>query len=311
MKRGKNFKCYELFLLGICSITLLMTCTWLFKFHIEARNNQHLMEQLASTMSDKKQFLVAPFLFTVSPTPITVAPISSIRISSSIGTFSSIRTSSSIGTSSAKEENITVLDNDTREANENPQMLQQFTELYHQNPDILGWVLIDGTNINYPIMYTPDDGEYYLHRNYNKEEEKRGLPFLDAGTNLLLSQNYLVYGHNMKDGTGFHDLLKYTEESYYKEHSIIHFNTLYEEADYEIIAVFKSQIFYENQDVFKYYKFTNIEEERDYREYIDNIKEKSIYDTGVTASFGEKLLTLSTCSYHITDGRFIIVAKKK
>lgn len=190
-------------------------------------------------------------------------------------------------------------------------ILPQFRELYNLNSDIIGWIRIDGTNINYPIMYTPEDGEYYLHRNIERKEEKRGLPFLDGNTNHLLSQNYLIYGHNMRDGTAFHDLLNYTKESFYKEHTIIHFDTLYEDAEYEIIAVFKTQIFYKNDEVFKYYNYKNITDITKYQEYIENIKEKSLYDTGITSSFGEDLLTLSTCSYHVEDGRFVVVARKR
>lgn len=263
-----------------------MALTWLINFRVEARKNQCLMKQLASTMGDDNQFLI-------SPTPLTVAPIPTIN------------------TTPIKDTILAEFENETEKADEIPQILQQFRELYHQNSDVFAWVSIDGTNINYPVMYTPDDGEYYLHRNFNKEDEKRGLPFLDAKTTLDLSQNYLIYGHNMKDGTGFHDLLNYAEESYYKEHSIIHFSTMYEEANYEIIAVLKTQIFYENQDVFKFYKFINIVDEAEFNEYMKNINEQSLYDTGINATFGDKLLTLSTCSYHTQDGRFVIVAKKK
>lgn len=187
----------------------------------------------------------------------------------------------------------------------------RFRELYDINSDIYAWLQIEGTNINYPVMYTPNDGEFYLHRNFEKKDEKRGLPFLDGTTNLIFSQNYLIYGHNMKDGTGFHDLLNYTKENYYKEHAVIHFDTLYEEAEYEIIAVFKTQIFYEKEEVFKYYKYKNITDVMSFQEYIKNIKEQSLYETGITATYGDELITLSTCSYHVTDGRFVVVARKR
>lgn len=323
MKKKRTFNRCEIFILGICMITLLMACIWFINRRIEARNNQNLMRKLASTMNDTNHTLLAPIPL------IKITPVKEKRVTEIVDGIGFIKANDLIGGNDLEKDDEIIEVNDLDEINDlvgehdlleaskavesntKPQMLPKFTELYQHNSDILAWLSIDETTINYPVMYTPMDGEYYLHRNFNKDEEKRGLPFLDANTNIYLSQNYLVYGHNMKDGTGFHDLLNYTEEDYYLEHPIIHFDTLYEEADYEIIAVFKTQIFYEKEEVFKYYKYINILDETSYKEYIKNIKEQSLYETGVTASIGDKLLTLSTCSYHIPDGRFVIVAKKK
>lgn len=110
----------------------------------------------------------------------------------------------------------------------------------------------------------------------------------------------------------FNELLKYNDEEYYKEHPTIRFTTNKEDAEYEIIAVFKSRVYYKSeQNVFRYYYFINAENEEEYNEYVENAKKASLYDTGKTAKYGDQLITLSTCSYHTEDGRFAIVARKE
>lgn len=189
-------------------------------------------------------------------------------------------------------------------------VLPQFQEQYEKNPDIFGWISIDGTNVNYPVMFTPRDGEYYLHRNFDKKFESRGLPFLDENTDLQKSSNYLIYGHSMKDGTAFADLLYYESESFFEKHPVIHFNTIYQTGDYKIIGVLRSRVFNQNENVFKYYQFNYPATDDQYKNFIANVKKNSLYDTGESAFPGEQLVTLSTCSYHTKDGRLAVVAKK-
>lgn len=189
-------------------------------------------------------------------------------------------------------------------------ILPEFKELYMENSDIIGWLRIENTNIDYPVMFTPSDGEFYLHRNFKKEYEKRGLPFLDGGTNLFKSSNYLIYGHNMKDGTEFADLKQYRSKDFFTEHPIIHFSTIYEDGEYSVLAAFYSKVYLQNQKVFKYYQFNYPATAEQYMDYVSNVKKLSIYSTGVDAQYGEQLLTLSTCSSYTQDGRFAVVAKK-
>ena len=190
-------------------------------------------------------------------------------------------------------------------------ILPKFTSLYEENSDIIGWLSIKDTNINYPVMYTPWDPEYYIHRNFRKEYEKRGLPFLDGNTDFIESRNYIIYGHNMHDGTGFKDILKYKDENFYREHPIIQFDTIYETAEYEVIAAFYTKIFNIGDEDFKYYKYIDILDESTYEEYIKGILELSLYDTKSDILYKDRLITLSTCSYHTKEGRFVLVAKKK
>lgn len=196
------------------------------------------------------------------------------------------------------------------ESSQPPSILPQFQSLCSQNSDLCGWLSIEGTGINYPVMFTPNDSEYYLHRNFKKQKEDRGLPFLEAQTDLLNSTNYLIYGHNMKDGTIFAGLKRYQSKSYYQAHPAIRFDTIYRTGLYQIIAVFHSQIYYENQDVFKYYKFYGSGTSKQFEDYVANVKKLSFYDTGVSAVPGEQLITLSTCSSYTQDGRLAVVAKR-
>lgn len=197
-----------------------------------------------------------------------------------------------------------------KKAAQKPEILPQFKDLYNKNHDVIGWISIDGTSINYPVMFTPNDGEYYLHRNLQKKKESRGLPFLDGGTDIMKSSNYIIYGHNMKDGTAFADLNSYRSKSYFLKHPIIHFNTIYAAGDYKIIAVFLSKVYNKSENVFKYYKFNYPATDKQYESFVTNVKKNSLYVTGVTAIPGEQLLTLSTCSYHTQNGRLAVVAKK-
>jgi sortase B len=190
-------------------------------------------------------------------------------------------------------------------------MLEQYRELYEQNMDMAGWIKIDGTEINYPVMYTPEDGEFYLSHGFDKEESKSGLPFIDKRcTAYPFGTNTIIYGHHMKNGTMFAGLLNYEDEGFYAAHPTIRFHTLYERREYEIIAVFRGKVFRKGDTDFKHYNFLNAEDAVAFAEYIANIKELSLYNTGVTASYGDELLTLSTCAYHVENGQFVVVARK-
>ena len=182
--------------------------------------------------------------------------------------------------------------------------------LHEQNPDIVGWIKIDDTRVDYPVMWTPDDPEFYLRRNFQKEDSVAGTPFLDAWSAMPGSSNWLIYGHNMKNGTMFHDTLKYEDKAFYDGHKTIHFDTLEGEGLYEIVAVCYTQIYKESDAVFKYYQYASITDEASFDAYVQGVKSLSIYDTGVTPVWGDQLITLSTCEYSVEDGRFIIVARK-
>ena len=188
-------------------------------------------------------------------------------------------------------------------------MLQGYYDAYQKNHDMVGWIKISGTKINYPVMYRHDSNEYYLHRNFDKEYQYSGLPFLDSQCDLALpSDNLIIYAHNMKDGSMFASLLDYEEKSFFKEHQIIDFDTNYRRGKYQIFAVFSTKVG-SNQE-FKYYEKTEFENYEDFEAYINRATKLSFYDTGISVSFGEQILTLSTCSYHRSDERTVVMAKK-
>ena len=191
-----------------------------------------------------------------------------------------------------------------------PDILPEYETLYQKNKKLIGWLKIDDTNIDYPVMQT-DNNEYYLDHNYNQEYDKNGSIFLDYNCSVYpRSTNMIVYGHHMKSGNMFGNLQKYAKESYYKKHSMITFDTIYEKAQYEVMYVFRSQVYNDNDIVFKYYQFIEANSETEFDSYMQEMSKLSLYDTGVTAQYGDSLLTLSTCDSSQTDGRFVVVAKR-
>ena len=198
-----------------------------------------------------------------------------------------------------------------QQAKEN-ERIKQVKTLKSENSDIIGWIEIENTKINYPVLQTTDD-EYYLTHNYKKEKTEKGSIFLSKDYNWdRPSDNLQIYGHNLGNGEMFQELLKYTDEKFYKEHPNIRFTTANEDSIFEIIAVFKSKVYYKSdKDVFRYYYFINAETEKEYNDFIENAKKASLYKINATAKYKEQLMTLSTCSYHTEDGRFVVVARKK
>ncbi len=194
-------------------------------------------------------------------------------------------------------------------SNAPPPVLEKYRALYQENGDLVGWLSIEGTDIDYPVMQREDD-EYYLHHDFYGEESRYGCLYVKGQADVdTPGTNFIIYGHNMKDGSMFGDLDLYRKESFWREHPRISFDTLYEERTYEIIAVFRSRVYQPEEDVFKYYQFYQADNQEEFSWFYENIKELSLYDTGVTAAFGDTFLTLSTCAYHVEDGRFVVVAK--
>ena len=191
-----------------------------------------------------------------------------------------------------------------------PDVLDEYKTLYQKNKKLIGWLKIDDTLIDYPVMQTSDN-EYYLDHNYNQEYDKNGSLFLDCNcTAYPQSTNLIIYGHHMKSGQMFGGLQKYAKEAYAQKHSTIQFDTIYEKGTYQVMYVFRSKVYNENDIVFKYYQFIEANSEEEFNSYMREMEAVSLYDTGVTASFGDSILTLSTCDYSQEDGRFVVVAKK-
>ncbi len=246
--------------------------------------------------------------------------------------------------------------------------LPRYEELLRINPYVAGWLTIDGSTIDDPVVYTPKSQNYFLHRAIDGSNESRGTLFIaidwQDGYN-----NTLIYGHNMKDGSGFGSLAKFADRSYGEDHPVIRFDTLYEEREYELYAAFYSQIdeeeleteddreskdqkleneaiakkeeqgesvtpaeltlndidlfrdfggvdiYREEKDMdngrFRYYYYTDLSDKADFDYYAENVKARALYDTGVEAEWGDEFITLSTCSYQVKNGRFIVVGVRK
>ena len=197
-----------------------------------------------------------------------------------------------------------------RTSEDMPDILDEYKTLFEKNKKLIGWLKIDDTIIDYPVMQTSDN-KYYLEHNFNQEYDKNGSLFLDCSCSVYpRSTNLIIYGHHMKSGQMFGQLQKYAKESYYEKHKEIQFDTIYEKGTYEIMYVFRSQVYNEDDLVFKYYQFINANSGTEFQSYMEEMKKLSLYDTGVTAGFGDSLLTLSTCDNSQKDGRFVVVAKK-
>lgn len=191
-----------------------------------------------------------------------------------------------------------------------PDVLDEYKTLYNKNRRLIGWLKIDDTIIDYPVMQTSNN-EYYLDHNFNQEKDNNGSIFMDKECVAYpRSQNLILYGHHMRSGKMFGDLEKYAKESYYKEHSIIQFDTIYEKGTYQVMYVFRAKVLKENEIAFKYYQFIDAISGEEFNSYMKEMEEMSLYDTGVTAGYGDDLLTLSTCDNSQTDGRFVVVAKR-
>lgn len=185
---------------------------------------------------------------------------------------------------------------------------ESYKLLKEVNPDLAGWIAIPDTRINYPVMQSPITPDYYIDHNFIRESSRFGVPYIagphDTDRGL---QNIVIYGHHMKDGTMFADLLNYSEESYYLSHPHIKFDTLSESGDFQILGVMMIPAVEQESE---FYTCMQAVDEEQFNLFIRIINSRSLYETGVTVQYGDKLLTLITCEYSRKNGRMIVVSKK-
>ena len=188
-------------------------------------------------------------------------------------------------------------------------MLPEYKAFYDMNNDTIGWISVPGTKINYPVMQTPDNRDYYLKHNFNKQWSDWGAIYARENCDINApSDNITLYGHHMMDGSMFAQLDFYKKKDYWQEHQTFSFDTLYEHHTYQIFAVFKTSG--TSGKGYPYHQFVNAANEEAFNEFVNTIKDMSFYDTGITAEYGDKLLCLSTCEYTLDNGRFVVVAKR-
>ena len=190
------------------------------------------------------------------------------------------------------------------------EVLEEYKNLLNVNQRLIGWVKIDDTNIDYPVVQTVDN-EYYLTHTLHQEYDRNGTVFMDKDCDVLKpSTNLILYGHHMQSGKMFGQLDRYEDASFWEEHPYIQFDTIYEKATWQVMYVFRSRVYSQEEIVFKYYQFIDANGEQEFNSNMQEMAALSLYDTGVTAEYGDQLLTLSTCDYEEKNGRFVVVAKK-
>lgn len=240
--------------------------------------NEQLYKQLADEVGDKKELFA-------EITDIPETDIVSENLSSKIG----------VAESEAKE----------------PVILEKYQELHTKYPDIVGWLKI-GDIIDYPIVMNKEDSDYYLYRNFKKEESKYGSIYLNNECDLNLKSSIsLVYGHHMNNGSMFGGLEKYLDKNFFEKNRLIELDTLYEENQYEVVGVFLSKIYNQNElEVFKYYNYKGILSEDDFNDYKDGVSQLLKIGNLSEVNYGDTLVELVTCSYHEKDGKLIVLCKK-
>lgn len=193
--------------------------------------------------------------------------------------------------------------------------VDEFAALYARNKDFVGWIEIEGTPLNYPVVKGKDN-DYYLTHNFDGKRERHGTPFMDYRNDIdRLNANTVLHGHNMKsDNQMFSELENYYKGknaiNYYRKHPVIKFDTLNEKMEWKIIAVFTCVVNSKDDEFFPYYDFLMATSEEDYMKHVEEFRSRSIYDIPVDVEIGDNLLTLSTCYYEKDDQRLVVVARK-
>ena len=183
--------------------------------------------------------------------------------------------------------------------------------LYLENADMVGWIQIEGTNIDYPVMQTPADPDYYLHHDFEKNYTDYGCPFAQVNCDVQApSDNVILYGHNMKDGSMFADLAKYRSKDFWQVHKTVWFDTAVGGYAYEIFAVIHTTVQADAADAFPFYWFVDAASPEEFADYVSACKAQALYDTGISAQYGDKLLTLSTCDNITDNGRWLVIGKR-
>ncbi len=182
-----------------------------------------------------------------------------------------------------------------------------YDALARENPDLAGWLSIADTAIDYPVMWTPEEPEYYLRRAFDKSRAVSGSLLIGEGCTPD-GAHVIIYGHNMRDGSMFGSLSSYAQADYAAAHPVIRFNTLSQTGEYQVLAAFYSHAYTPGEEGFRYYRYTDLSQPEDFERYVRQAREAALYDTGTPVEYGDRLLTLSTCSNHRENGTFVVVA---
>lgn len=317
MKKAKNYISIILLVVGVCALCL--GCMEVVRRIKDTQQTSQIGSEQSVTSqssdvgttdisSDVMQNTESADISTESASESTSDAFSS----SSESTVESATSESDTNVSDSTEPAVSGTEVTTESTVELPEpYVSPYSDYFTKYPDIAAWFQIPDTIIDYPVMWTPEDETYYLYKHYDGSENINGSLLLDTDSSLdPLTTNLIIHGHNMKSGAMFGYLPMYEKYSYYEQHKEMLLYTPEGERTYEVIAVFRSQVFKKKDTCFKYYKFFQADTEEEFNDFYDNIKALSIYDTGVTAEFGDHFITLSTCVSHVENGRFVVVAKE-
>ena len=270
-------------LLGFFVLIFLVSLTLIARYAVESyRNNQSNNE-----WADMKESLQAAVTTKPTEKPTTAPPVTTVPNATEGTTFPP-----------------------TTAPPTEPQILPEYLPIYQKNTDMVGWIEVPGTKVNYPVMQTPNNKDYYLKRDFNHNWSDWGCIYAREACDINKpSDNIVLYGHHMADGSMFAQLeTRYKRKSFWEEHQYLTFDTLYEHHTYQIIACFRTSA--NVGQGFPYHQFNDAATEEEFNAFIAEVKRLSLYDTGLTAEYGDKLLTLSTCEYTLPNGRFVVVAKR-
>lgn len=199
----------------------------------------------------------------------------------------------------------------TRTVNEKDlKVLKEYKGLKSAHPEMMGWLKIDGTDVNYPVMQRKKDNTYYLKHAFDGTNSNAGALFMDYRSDAVNpTTNTIIYGHNMNNGTMFGGLKKYLKESYFNKHRTIKFDTVYEHREYEIEAVCLAEVKKADDNSFRYYNFIQADNENEWNAFIESAG-SMVVNGSMDFEAGDELLTLSTCNSYVEDGRLFLVAKR-
>lgn len=191
-----------------------------------------------------------------------------------------------------------------------PKPIEEYVALHEQNNDMVGWIQIEGTKIDYPVLQTPNEKDFYLKRDFDKKNSEWGAIYAWEKADINKpSDNITLFGHNMKDGSMFAALYDYDKKETWENNPLIFFNTLNEYHVYKIFAVYRTSANL-GEEFYDFYQFVDAENEQQFDEFVAKCKEYASYDTGITPKYGDKLITLSTCEYTHGggNGRLVVSA---
>lgn len=193
---------------------------------------------------------------------------------------------------------------------EKSEILAKFTALYEQNNDLVGWIKIDDTPIDFAVVQT-DNNDDYLRTDFDGNANRNGTIFVDWHCSINPQGHVtVIYGHNMKrESAMFTSLRNYKKLSYYKEHPVIEFDTIYEENKYLIFGVVLMDASPENPEN-EFQLYAGFRDDVSYDEYIASIRSHSYLDIPVEANSSDNIIALVTCSYDFDDARYVVFARQ-